>query len=161
MNKFLTMAAATIALTASQAANAQSFLTPGSPPTTPVTYTYSGVVDVQKDSILLSCSLTADIENTNGVLKAKNIALSGGFLGLCASVTFLYQPYSASWNSTTGVLTLAGFHPRAATNSTECHGDLDLVQDSVNPDRFYINATVPKISGSNDCQITNGDISYP
>ena len=150
MKKFLSLAAATIALASSQAANAQSFLSPG-------TYTYSGTVTVQKDSIPLNCSLTADIINTSGVLTVDNIALTGGFLGLCASVTLLNQPYNASYSAPNAVI--YGFHPRAATNSTECLGDLDLVYTG--SDTFTINDTIPKLSGSNDCLITNGTISYP
>ena len=155
MKKFISLAAATIALAASQAANAQTFLTPGGP------YTYSGSVDVTKDSITLNCTLTADITN-NGTatvpdLEVDNIALSGGFLGLCASVTFLNQPYTADFSAPD--LTINSVHARAATNSTECLGDLDLVQ--IATDTFEVNDILPKLSGMNDCRIDNGSISYP
>lgn len=157
MKKLLSLAAATIALAASQAANAQTFLTPGGP------YTYSGSVDVTKDSITLNCTLTADITNSGTVgspnLSVDNIALSGGFLGLCASVTFLNQPYSASF--TAPDLTINSVHARAATNATECLGDLDLVQTAPGSDTFDVNDILPKLSGSNDCRIDNGSISYP
>lgn len=157
MKKFLTLAAATIALTTAQAANAQTFLTPGGP------YTYSGSVDVTKDSITLNCTLTADITNNGTVgtpdLEVDNIALSGGFLGLCASVTFLNQPYAATFSAPD--LTIIDVHARAATNGTECKGDLDLVQSAPNSDTFDVNDILPKLSGSNDCRIDNGSISYP
>lgn len=152
MKKLLCLAAATCALSMAQAANAQSFLTPG-------TYTYSGVVTVQKDSIALNCNLTADITNTSGSLTVDNIALTGGLFGLCASVTLLNQPYNASFSAPN--LVIDDFHPRAATNSTECEGDLTLVQTSPGGDEFTINQTIPKLSGSNDCVLSNGTISYP
>jgi hypothetical protein len=152
MKKFLSIAAAAMAMTSVQAANAQAFLTPG-------TYTYSGSVTVQKDSIALNCTLTADITNTSGVLTVSNISLSGGLFGLCASVTMLNQPYNATYSSPT--LTILGFHPRAATNSTECYGDVELVQVPGTTDDFTINSVIPKISGSNDCVLSNGYISYP
>jgi len=157
MKKFLSLAVATIALTASQAANAQTFLTPGGP------YTYSGSVDVTKDSITLNCTLTADITNNGTVgspaLEVDNITLSGGFLGLCASVTFLNQAYNASFSAPN--LTIHNVHARAATNGTECFGDLDLVQTGTGSDTFDVNDILPKLSGSNDCRIDNGSISYP
>lgn len=153
MKKFLSLTAAAIALTASQSANAQTFLTPGGP------YTYSGVVDVQKDSIPLTCNFTADITNTAGVLTVDNISLTGGLFGLCSSVTLLNQPYNAVFSAPN--LVIQGFHPRAATNGTECFGDLDLVQTAPGSDTFTINDVIPRISGSNDCVISNGTISYP
>jgi hypothetical protein len=153
MKKFICLAAATVALVASQAANAQTFLSPGGP------YTYSGAVDVTKDSITLNCTLSADITNSAGALSVDNITLTGGFLGLCASVTFLSQPYSATFSAPN--LTLHNVHARAATNGTECFGDLVLVQTGTGSDTFTVNAILPKLSGANDCRIDNGSISYP
>ncbi len=150
MKKSISLTALAVALALPQVANAQAFTSPG-------TYTYSGTVTVQKDSIPLNCDLTVDITNTSGALTVDNIALSGGLFGLCASITLLNQPYNA--NFSTPNLVVEDFNPRAATNSTECFGDLDLLQTAT--DTFTINDTIPKTSGSNDCVLSNGTISYP
>jgi hypothetical protein len=160
MRKLLSATVATMAIVSANAASAQTFTT------TPGTYTFSGLaVDVQKgNGPQLTCSLSIDIVNSGGTITATNPSMTGGLLGLCASVVFQGAPWTVT-NPSPNVWRVNGIYVDTTITPGDCQGHLDAVwspgENLTLDTGFSTASTLPEVdAGTGHCKI-RGVISWP
>ena len=168
MKRFLSIAAASLALVAAQSASAQSFTT-----TLNTTFTYDGMsVLVQKGGgPVLTCTLSIDIINDGTTIEASNPVLTG-FGGACDTVDFLNAPWTVtSLGANLWRVGTAGTADEIFVDTTITPGDCkgDLVLEYLGGDAFLIDtgfttpprSTIPEdVVGSGDCKV-DGVIDNP
>ena len=125
---------------APNAANAQSTVS-----------TITGTVTVQKGSgPELDCTATIGLDGATPATSSNvtSISLSGGFLGLCATVQFPNTPHSITQGG--GTFTVNDVYADTTFTPCDCEGD---IAGTISGGTVSVNASLPQVSSGGACTI--------
>tara|TARA_B100000749_G_scaffold279825_1_gene273727 strand:- start:780 stop:1220 length:441 start_codon:yes stop_codon:yes gene_type:complete len=125
---------------APNAANAQSTVS-----------TITGTVTVQKGSgPELDCTATIGLDGATPATSSNvtSISLSGGFLGLCATVQFPNTPHSITQGG--GTFTVNDVYADTTFTPGDCEGD---IAGTISGGTVSVNASLPQVSSGGACTI--------
>jgi len=106
--------------------------------------TYHGNVDVQK-GLAFSCVIGLNVNSTSDTV---SVSLNSGS-PFCAFLSFSGNPYSYSFNSTTGQFIVHNVYVNTIT-SGDCAGDISATWNGT---QFTIDATLPPVNDDQECSI--------
>ncbi|WP_444946404.1 hypothetical protein ACJJIP_05960 [Microbulbifer sp. VTAC004] len=150
MKKILTAASiCLVSIGVTSLANAETWSPPGA-----IALANVGTLTVKK-GISLNCTLSGSVNSTGADASVGSLALSGGFLNMCNSVSFNNLPYDLIGNANNTV-TLKNVAVAAVTGN--CAGDLTGSFDQSTGRITFNNAQIPSVGSGSACVI-NGVVS--
>ena len=113
--------------------------------------TISGSVQVQKGSgPLLTCTATVDLDGPTPETSTQvtGFTLTGGFLGLCATVQFPNTPHTITQGG--GSFVVDDVYADTTFTPGDCEGDL---AGTVSSGVVTVNAVLPEVTSGGDCTV--------
>ena len=113
--------------------------------------TISGSVDVQKGSgPALTCNATVTLNGPTPATSTQvtGFTLTGGFLGLCASVQFPNTPHTVTQGG--GSFVVNDLYADTTFTPGDCAGDL---AGTLSGGVVTVNAVLPEVTGGGDCTV--------
>lgn len=129
-------------------ASAQTFSPEGA-------HTLSGAVTVSK-GITLNCTMSGTGNVSSGDATVTGLALSGGSLGLCGSISFSGLPYAVTSSSTNSITIV---DVRAVGITGNCRGNLTGSFNQSNGQITFTNATIPSDPPGGTPCVIDGTVS--
>ncbi|USD20265.1 hypothetical protein [Microbulbifer variabilis] len=130
-------------------ANAETWSPPGA-----IALASDGNLEVEK-GILLQCKLSGSVDSTGADASVGSLALSGGFLNICGTISFSGLPYALVGHANNTV-TLKNVNVAAVSGN--CAGDLNGSFDQSTGKITFNDAQIPSTGSGSPCVI-NGVVS--